>query len=80
MTCLLTAVTDGSVLEQAARSAAGCDQILQAEITVRAKLESVRRMMTVLVPQETAETQIVVLALGATDHAAAIVLCPNINH
>lgn len=80
MTYLLTAVTDGSVLEQPTRSATGRDQILQAEVTVRSKLESVRRMVTVLVPQETAKTQIVVLALGTTNHAAAIVLCPNINN
>jgi hypothetical protein len=69
---LLTAVTDGGVLELTAGKAAGHDQVLQAEVAVRAKGESVGRVVTMLISQKAAETQVIVLAVIAADQVAVI--------
>jgi hypothetical protein len=72
---LLTAVTDGGVLELTAGKAAGHDQVLQAEVAVRAKGESVGRVVTMLISQKAAETQVIVLAVIAADQVAVISFC-----
>lgn len=55
-TYLVTAVTDSGVAELPAREAARCDQILEAEVTVRSEVEGVTRVMAMLVSEETAKT------------------------
>jgi len=75
---LLTAITNGSVLELAAREAARHDQILQAEVAVRAEREGVSRVVTMLVPQKAAETQVIVLAVTAMDQVGFINFCTTV--
>lgn len=72
---LLTAIANGGVLELATGKAAGHDQVLQAEVAVRAKGESVARVVTMLISQEAAETQVIVLAVIAADQVAVISFC-----
>jgi hypothetical protein len=74
-TYLVTAVADSGVAELPARQAARCDQILQAEFTVRSKVEGVARVVTMLVTEETAETKIIIFAVIAAYEIALICLC-----
>lgn len=72
---LLTSIANGSVLELATGKAARHDQVLQAEVAVRAKGEGVGGMVTVLVAQQAAKAEVIILALGATHKVALIYLC-----
>jgi hypothetical protein len=69
---LVTAVTDSGVAELTTREAARSDQIFQGEVTVRAKLEGMTRVVTVLISEETTKAQVIVLAVIAADEIAAI--------
>jgi hypothetical protein len=71
---LVAAVTDSGVAELTTREAARGDQIFQGEVTVRAKVESMARVVTVLVSEETTKAQIIVFAVIAADEIAAISL------
>ena len=55
--------------------AARGDQILQAEVPVRSKVEGVARVVSMLVSEETAKAKIIVLALIAADQIAFIGFC-----
>lgn len=72
---LFTAITLGRVLELPSRGAASHNQLFQTEVAVRHKLEGVRRVVPVLVPQETTETQVIILAFVAPNHVGGTVLC-----
>lgn len=72
---LLTAITDGSVLELATGKAARHDEVLQAEVAVRAKREGVARVVAVLVTQQATKAKVIVLAVIAAHQVALIDLC-----
>lgn len=60
------------MLELTAGQAARHDEVLQAEVAVRAKGESVGRVMAMLVAQQTTKAEIIILAVIAT-HKVALV-------
>jgi len=68
----VTAVTDSGVAELTTRETARSDQIFQGEVTVRAKVEGMTRVVTVLISEETTKAQVIVLSVIATDEIAAI--------
>lgn len=72
---IVTAITNGSVLELAARKAARHDQVLQAEVAVRAEREGVSRVVTMFVSQQAAKAQVIVLTVIAADQVAIIGFC-----
>lgn len=72
---LLTSITDGGVFELPAGKATRHNEVLQAEVAVRAKGEGVGGMVTVLVAQQAAKAEVIILALGATHKVALIYLC-----
>jgi hypothetical protein len=74
-TYLVTAITDSGVAELPAREAARCDQILQAEVTVRSEVEGVTRVVAMLVSKETAEAKIVIFAVIAAYEIALVCFC-----
>jgi hypothetical protein len=72
---LLTSITNGSVLELATGETARHDQVLQAEVAVRAKREGVGRVVAVLVAQQATKAKVVVLAVIASHQVALIDFC-----
>lgn len=60
------------MLELTARKAARHDEVLQAEVTIRAKGEGVGRVVAMLVAQETTKAEVIVLAVVATHKIALI--------
>jgi hypothetical protein len=72
---LLTSIANGSVLELATGKAARHDQVLQAEVAVRAKREGVGRVVAVLVAQQATKAKVIVLAVIASHQVALIDLC-----
>jgi hypothetical protein len=69
---LVTAVTDSSVSELPTWKATRGDQILQAEVPVRSKVECVARVVSMLISEETAKAKIIVLAVIAADEIAFV--------
>jgi hypothetical protein len=69
---LLASITNSSVLELTAGQAARHDEVLQAEVAVRAKGEGVGRVVAMLVAQQTAKAEVIILAVIATHKVALI--------
>jgi hypothetical protein len=63
------------VSELATGKTARGDQILQAEVPVRSKVEGVARVVAMLISEEAAKAKIIVLAVIAADEIAFIGLC-----
>jgi hypothetical protein len=69
---LVTAITDSCMLELTTWKTASHDQVLEAEIAVSSRGEGVGGMVTMLVPQQTTEAQIIVFTVQATDQVGLI--------
>lgn len=72
---LITSIADSRMAELAARQAARCDEILQAEVTVRSEVESVTRVVAMLVSEEAAKAKVVVFAIIAAYKIALVCFC-----
>lgn len=72
---LFTAVTDSGVSELPTGKAARGDEIFQAEVPVRSKMEGVARVVSMFISEEAAKAKIIVLALIAANEIAFIGLC-----
>jgi hypothetical protein len=71
-TYLITAVANSGVAELPSRKATRCDQILQAEVTVRAEVECVTRVVAMSIPKKASQAEVVIFALLATYEVALI--------
>lgn len=74
-TYLITAVANSGMAELPSRKATRCDQILQAEITVRAEVECVTRVVAMSIPKKASQAEVVIFALLATYEIALIGFC-----